>query len=260
MEQEQAFIRGITGNEIQTYFEKALANSKYKCRMMFFDLSYLYTFDKKVVPYIGKFTRWITKQERIEFEYDEKLQKYRPVIRNPWMIKWHNFLEHWLAGGSVNIYNMDIKPIKIARSVDRVPNEALEKIAATMAGLGESTSTPMKYNAIGDGAVAGSSPSPNDTALYAEVNRIDVTVDEGGGGISVDGSTFFNIANHPVSVASTVLTEVGIFDRVKPGAGDVDVPVFDDNMGDHSIFPVEIEHDQGQDSPGSSVIIYTCSS
>jgi hypothetical protein len=250
--QQSVKFHGITSDIIQKCFENALANTKYKCRWMFLDLSYLYTFDKSDVPYIGKFTRWAAEQGAYYWEDG------RWVFRNPKMICWHNFLEQWMAGQSVELYNMRIKPTQITQAVDRVPNEALERLCSTLVGEGEFLS--MKYNAIGDGAVAGSSPSPNDTALYAEVNRINVITDEGGGGVSRDGSTFYNIANHPISVPSTALTEVGVFDRVKPGAGGEDVPVFDDNMGDHSIFPVEIDHDQNQDSPGSTVIIYMCSS
>jgi hypothetical protein len=250
--QQAVFISGITSDMIQTYFEEALANSKYKCRIMYFDISYLYTFNLEDVPIIGHFTRWISKQGF------KVIENGREVFRNPWMIRWHNYLEEWLMGESVTIYGKKIKPKQITRSVDRVPNEFLEKIAGTLAG--DEDFFPMKYNAIGSGAVAGSKPSPNDTALYAEEDRIDVTQDPGGGGISRDGSTFYNIANHPISVASTDLTEVGIFDKPKPGLGEEDVPVIDDTMGDHSIFPVKISHDLNQDSPGSSVIIYTCSS
>ena len=82
----------------------------------------------------------------------------------------------------------------------------------------------------------------------------------GGGGLTVDGSTFMNIGNHDRFMTSGDLTEVGIFDAELPGAGEDDVPIIDDRMGDHSIFPDEVNHISGQDAAGASVIIFQCSS
>ena len=127
-----------------------------------------------------------------------------------------------------------------------------------MAGFGDFA--PMKFNALGDGAVAGTSPSPGDTALVSELDRIDVTSQVGGGGLTVDGSTFMNIGNHDRFMPSGDLTEVGIFDAELPGAGEDDVPIIDDRMGDHSIFPNAVPHTSGTDAAGASVIIYQCSS
>jgi hypothetical protein len=69
-----------------------------------------------------------------------------------------------------------------------------------------------------------------------------------------------NIGNHDRFSPSGDLTEVGIFDAELPGTGEVGVPIIDDRMGDHSIFPDEVSHTSGQDAAGASVIIYQCSS
>ena len=69
-----------------------------------------------------------------------------------------------------------------------------------------------------------------------------------------------NIGNHDRFMPSGDLTEVGIFDAELPGAGEDDVPIIDDRMGDHSIFPNVVPHTSGTDGAGASVIIYQCSS
>ena len=238
-------LQGITYDDIQRMFEKAVAEAfPHKPSLIYLDVAYLYTFEPSDIPYIQKFTEQM------------KLKQYRDS--NPLQIEWHRFLERWYDGRYANFNGRSIKPIQIERTVDRVVNEFMERIAAAMAGQGDFS--PLKFNAIGDGAEAGSSPSPGDTALVSELDRIDVTAQIGGGGITVDGSTFMNIGNHDRFSPGGSLTEVGIFDAELPGAGEDDVPVIDDRMGDHSIFPVAVNHIAGADAAGASVIIYQCSS
>jgi len=243
--QQQVTLQGITTDDIQRMFEKAVSEAyPHKTNLMYLDVAYLYTFDLSDIPYIAKFT------ERMKTtQYDN---------RNPLQIEYHRMLERWYAGESVYLYDKRIKPIQIERTVDRCVNEFLERVASAMAGFGDFA--PMKFNALGDGAVAGTSPSPGDTALVSELDRIDVTAQVGGGGLTVDGSTFMNIGNHDRFMPSGDLTEVGIFDAELPGAGEADVPIIDDRMGDHSIFPNEVPHTSGTDGAVASVVIYQCSS
>jgi len=217
---------------------------------MFVDCSYLYTFHKEDLPFIRKFTSTINAAGKWVIE------KGRKVFRNPKIIQWHNYLETWLLGESVELYGRKIKPKQIERSVDRVPLECLEKIAGSFTGQDFNT---MAYNMIGDGASAGSNPSPNDTDLDNEIARINVITDVGGGALTRDGTTFYSVANFSIDVQSADFTECGIADREKPGTGASDVLVVDDTMGDHSIFPNEVEHEQGQDAVGDTVVIFTCS-
>lgn len=247
--QSQVILQGITYDDIQRLFEKVVAESKpHKTNLLYLDVSYLYTFEIPDVPFIRRFTEDIKAAQYI----DEK-----GVQRNPLSIEWHRMLERWVAGEWVILYDKPIKPKKIVRTVDRVLSEFMERVASAMAGFGDFA--PMKFHAIGDGAEAGTTPSPSDTALVSELDRIDVTQQVGGGGITVDGSTFMCIGNHDVFSPSGDMTEMGIFDAELPGTGEEDVPIIDDRMGDHSIFPDAVPHTSGQDAPGGSTIVYMCS-
>jgi hypothetical protein len=238
-------LQGITHDDIQRIFERAIVEAyPNKPNLLYLDVAYLYTFEPSDIPYIQKFT------ERMKLAQQDK--------RNPLQIEWHRFLERWHSGEYVNVEGRAIKPIQIERTIDRVVNEFMERIAAAMAGQGDFE--PLKFNAIGDGAQAGTSPSPGDTALVNELDRIDVTSQVGGGGITVDASTFMNIGNHDRFSTSGDMTEVGIFDAELPGAGEDDVAIIDDRMGDHSIFPVAVNHISGSDAVGATVVIYQCSS
>jgi hypothetical protein len=240
-------LQGVTYEDIQRIFEKVVAEAyPHKPALIYLDVAYLYTFKPSDIPYIQKFT------DRMRLA-----QEHNPE-RNPLQIEWHRFLEKWYDGRYVDFNGRTIKPIQIERTIDRVVNEFMERIASAMAGFGDFA--PMKFNALGDGAVAGTAPSPGDTALANELDRIDVTSQVGGGGLTVDGSTFMNIGNHDRFMTSGDITEVGIFDAELPGAGEDDVPIIDDRMGDHSIFPNEVPHTSGQDAAGASTIIYQCSS
>ena len=170
------------------------------------------------------------------------------------MIEFHRMLERWHDDQTVVMFGKTIKPLQIERSFDRVTSEFMTKIAGAMAGFGDFA--PMKFHALGDGATAGSSASPNDTFLQNEIDRIDVLETVGGGGLSVDGSTFMVVGNHDRFVQNADVTEMGIFDRDLPGTAST----VDDVMGDHSIFPAAIPHISGQDGPGGTTIVYQCSS
>lgn len=235
-------LQGITYDDIQRIFEQVVKEAyPHKPTLLYLDVSYLYTFDVSDILYIQKFT--------------EKLKQAQQGNRNPLQIEWNRFLERWYSGEYVTLWDKKIKPIQIERTIDRVVNEFMERIASAMAGFGDFA--PMKFNAIGDGAVAGSSPSPGDTALTNELDRINVQDTIGGGGLTVDGSTFMNIGNHDRFSTSGDITEVGIFDAELPGT---EIPIIDDRMGDHSIFPTAVNHISGTDAAGASVIIYQCSS
>jgi len=243
--QQQVELQGVTYDDLQRLFEKTVAEAyPRKTNLLYLDVAYLYTFDLSDIPFIAKFT--------------EEMKLAQQGNRNPLQIEYHRMLERWWGGQTVILYGKPIKPIQIERTIDRVVNEFLERVASAMAGFGDFA--PMKFNALGDGAEAGTSPSPGDTALASEIDRINVLDTLGGGGLTVDGSTFMNVGNHDRFMPSGDITEVGIFDAELPGAGEDDVPIIDDRMGDHSIFPNEVPHTSGTDAAGASVIVYMCSS
>lgn len=219
--------------------------------ILHFDTSYLYTFDPFDVPYIRKFT------QLINLAPVRVYQDNHYIWRNPKAAQWFEYLARWHGDQTVNIFDREIKPTQIQRSIDRVVNEMLELIAQGMASGFDLAA--MKFNAIGDGAAAGSDALPSDTALVNEIARIDVTQDPGGGGITVDGSTFMNIGNFDVDTPSADFTETGIFNAELPGAGEANVPIVDDKMGDHSIFPTAVQHTAGFNAPGSTTVIFQCS-
>ena len=245
MQEQAVTLVGITNEDIQRIFEKTVKEYRVKSALMFFDVSYLYTFDKSDIPFIGKFT------DRIRLAQTRK--------RNPRQIEWHRMLERWYNDQTINIYGKEIKPTAIVRALDRVVNELMENVAQGLAGQGD-VFNPMIWHALGNGAEAGDDPLPGDTALSNEIDRINVLTDPGGGGVSVDGSTFMCIGNHSISVETADFTETGIFDGDKPGGGDEGEVVVDDHMGDHSIFPQEVSHEQNFNAPGSTTVIYQCSS
>lgn len=237
---QEVQLLGITRTDIQDIFRQTLKEFKTQSKLIYLDVNYLYTFTPSDYRYIQTFTNLIR-------------------VSPTHVRQWHEYLERWHAGESVSLYGKQIKPIQIERSLDRVVNEFMERIAQAMAGQGDFA--PMKFHSIGDGATAGSTPLPGDTALVNEVDRIDVTQDPGGGAMTVDGSTFFCIGNHATSSPSLTATETGIFDREKPAVGDADTATgVDDRMGDHSIFPTSVSHLSGQNAIGATTVIYQCSS
>ena len=243
-------LQGITHDDIQRMFEQVVIEAKpNRPNLIYFDVAYLYTWYLEDEPFIRRFTEEIKAAQYIDEE---------GVMRNPLQIEWHRMLERWHSGYGVMLYDKWIRPKKIVRTIDRVVNEFMERIAAAMAGQGDFA--PMKFHAIGDGAEAGTTASPADTALVSELDRIDVTQDVGGGGITVDGSTFMCIGNHSTFSPGGDLTEMGMFDAELPATGEEGGPIIDDRMGDHSIFPSEVEHTTGSDAPGGTIVVYQCAS
>jgi len=227
-------LLGITRNDIQEIFERTLREFKEaKTRIIYLDASYLYTFD------LG------------DFEYIRKLCLLNRT--NILHVKeWHRLLERWYNDQTVRMYgNMNIiKPIKISRTFDRVTNEGMESIAKGIAASGTINAYP--FRAIGDGDIDFASPS--DKILTNEVDRIDVNETAEGGSLSRDGTTIYSIGNHSKAVvtpANGEFTEVGMFDTESPTT---------DSMFDHSIFVDPIPHTQNADAPGSTTVIYMCSS
>jgi hypothetical protein len=242
MQQQQVILQGINYDDIQRIFEQVLAEAKpNKPNLIYFDVAYLYTFEPSDIPFVGKFS--------------DRMRAAQQGYRNPLQIEYHRMLERWYADQTVHLFDKPVKPIKIVRTVDRVVNEFMIRIAAAMAGV-DDVFVPFKFHAIGDGAEAGTTPSPGDTTLVGELDRIDVTQQKGGGAITTDGATFMCIGNHDVFSPSGDMTEMGMFDAELPAEGQEE----DDRMGDHSIFPDEVPHVSGADSVGGTIVVYMCSS
>jgi len=238
---EQIPIHGITIADIQKIVSDTIKECRAIAKILYLDVNYLYSFDIADLYYIYKFTDMIRE--------DSKLAE-----------DWLRYLEIWYSGQSVNLFGVEIKPLQITRTFDRVPNEFMEMVAQIFVGQGPRSFDAMKFHAVGDGATVGATPSPADTTLQHEVDRIDVTLEAGGGGITRRGSTFFCIGNHDTFMESATITETGIFDRDVPNAGAEGEPIIDDRMGDHSIFPSAVDHNKGQNAIGSTTVIFQCSS
>ena len=244
-------LNGITKPEIEQIIKDALETFKgTRPRVILLDGSYLYTFAVADVPFVNKFT------SQIHIGEITVIEEGRPVIRNPLAIMWHEWLERFCMGQSVEIYGKKIKPLKIVRSIDRVPNPCLEKVARSFAGQDFNT---MAFASIGDGAIAGTNPSPSDTVLAHEVSRINVLSEDNGGDLSSDGNTFYSVAAFDVATPTSNtpgFTESGIFDKDTQPVGSTIIPT----MGDHSIFDDAVPHTSGSDAPGVTTFIYTCGS
>ena len=257
MQTEQVVLNGVTKEDIQRIIKDALDNFKgIKPRIIFVDGSYLYTFAKEDVPFINKYIIEEMRTGDIQVPEEQEDGTTRLVWRNPKMVQWHCWLERWCMNQTVEIYGKQIKPLKITRSIDRVPNECLEKVARSFTGQDFNT---MSYAAIGDGATAGSNPSPGDTDLSHEVSRINVLAEDNGGDLSSDGNTFYSVAAFDISTPTSNtpgFTESAIFDKDKPPTGST----IADSMGDRSIFDDPIPHTSGSDAPGVTTFIYTCGS
>ena len=224
-------ILGVTREDIQAIFERAISNFKEaKTRIIYLDASYLYTF------------------EISDFDYIRKLNLL--MRRSPLHVReWHKLLERWYNDQTVrNDYGYIIKPIKISRTLDRVTNEGMEMLAGCVTGQ---ESGLFEFRTIGDGIV--SSASPSDTILSNEVDRINVNDNPEGGSLSRDGSTIYSIGNHSKAVetpANGEFTECGMHDTDSAAT---------DKMLDHSIFADPVQHTQNADAPGSTTVIYMCS-
>ena len=114
----------------------------------------------------------------------------------------------------------------------------LEKVARSFAGQDFNT---MAFASIGDGAIAGTNPSPSDTVLAHEVSRINVLSEDNGGDLQSDGNTFYSVAAFDVATPTSNtpgFTESGIFDKDTQPVGSTIIPT----MGDHSIFDDAVPH------------------
>ena len=245
MSLEPVLIHSITPEQIQQIVHQSLLEKRMQSSKVFaLDISYLYSFDLPDIPFIRKYS------ELIKQEY--KVSDKRKYIRH-----WHRSLEQWLLGEYSLIFDKKIKPLQITSDIHRVTNEMLGLIARSFTGQDFST---MAHCAVGDGAEAGSNPSPNDTDLQHEVDRINVIFETGGGALSIDGFTFYSVANFSKNMPPCTATESGLFDREKPGTGGVGVNTIDDRMGEHSIFENEVEHEQGANAIGVTTTIFFCAS
>jgi len=231
MQRFEVELLGITKEDIQNVFEKTLREFKEsKARIIYLDASYLYTFELDDFESVRKFN--------MLGRYDLKA-----------VLDWHRCLERWYNDQTVTLGNTSIKPIKISRTFDRVVNEGLEMIAASITGFG---STTFEYRSIGDGSA--SSATPADKILGNEIDRINVNETPEGGSISRDGTTIYSVGNHSKDVPTPVdneFTECGMHSTDSP---------LTDIMLDHSIFVDPVPHTQGQDAPGSTTVIFMCSS
>ena len=225
-------LHGITIADIEDVVTRTVQNfiQRYKSipKVIWFDTSYLYTFDLNDFEYVRKFNL----RGRTDIHY---------------VLEWHRNLERFIQDQTVQIFGRRIKPRQIGSTFDRVPNEGLVNIASSFTGHDFNI---MKWHAIGTGATAGTNPPPSATQLVTQVDRIDVTVAPQGGSLSQEGSTIFVVGNHPISTASGSYTETGLFDSENTAL---------DKMGDYSIFPDEIDHDANQDAIGSTTVIFQCS-
>ena len=139
-------LQGVTYEDLKQIFEKVVQEAyPHKPSLVYLDVAYLYTFDVSDIGYIQKFT--------------DRMRLAQFKNRNPLQIEWHRMLERWYQGDHVTLEGRPIKPLQIERTIDRVVNEFMERIAAAMAGQGDFA--PMKFHAIGDGAEAGTTPSPS---------------------------------------------------------------------------------------------------
>ena len=115
--QQQVQLQGIIYDDLQRLFEQVVAESKpHTPNLVYLDVAYLYTFDPSDIPFIGKFT--------------DKMRTTQQGYRNPLQIEWHRYLERWYANQTVHLFNREIKPIKIVRTLDRVVNEFMERISS----------------------------------------------------------------------------------------------------------------------------------
>jgi hypothetical protein len=226
----QVQLYGITKDDIQEIFEKTIREQKNKMipRYIYFDCSYLYNFHLDDFEFVKKFN--------LLCRYDLRA-----------VLEWHQMLERWMCDEWCIIGGQKIKPIKIARSFDRVVNEGMEDVAAHITG--GSPSIPYKYHAIGSGAI--SEILPSDRFMVNQKSRIDVTTSPNGGTLTHDGSTVYIIGNHEKSTEQGNMTEEGAFNSLSTA---------NDLMLDHSKFPTAIPHLLNQDVPGGTIVVWQCSS
>ncbi len=223
---------GITKSDVQDILNQAAHNIQIP-RLIFLGAAYLYTFD------LDDFE--IVRKHNILGRYN--------INAN---IEWHRCLERWLNDQTVTLADKAFSPIAISRNFYRITNEGMEMIAAAIIGSG--SVLPFQFRSLGDGDVAGDTPNPNTRVLSHEVDRIDVLNDPDGGSLSQNGSTVYSIGNHNKDIPTPdneEFTECGMHDSEDPNT---------DKLLDYSIFEDPIPHVQSADAPGSTTVIYMCSS
>ncbi len=222
----QQIIKGVTIEDIQKILQETLKSNRGSGALCI-DTNYLYNFHNSDIDYISKIC---------------KLGRYNKQA----VFEWHNTLEKWYNDQTVrNDFAREIKPVQLVRNIDKIVNEGLEMIAKTFLG---GVGSVFKYHAIGEGEDL-VDVTPGDTSLVDQISRIDVTQAAEGGSLTREGSTVYIVGNHPASLQSATITETGVFDSLS---------TTNDKMLDHSIFDPGIDHDQFEDSAGSTTVIYMC--
>jgi hypothetical protein len=226
---KQVAIHGVTLEDIQRILDNTVNDIKGKRNVgngiLMFDTSYLYNFHVNDMDYITKLC---------------KLNRYS----NKNVFEWHNRLERWYSDQTVrDNFGREIKPLQLVRNFDRIVNEGLEMVAECLSG---GKGTQFNWHAIGDGDA--DSALPSDDQLVHQISRIDMTASSLGGSLSREGSTLYFVGVHPETIGSTIITETGVFDEKQSP----------DTMLDHSVFANGINHDQFEDSAGSTTVVYMC--
>jgi hypothetical protein len=226
---QQTLFYGISAEDVQRIIQETVRKHAKLPGIVVFDASYLYNFHLDDFDYVRKFNLMARTDKTYVFA-------------------WHSMLERWLNDQTVNVLGKIIKPIKIVRSFDRVPNEGLEMLARCLTG---EEMMPIQYHGLGNGARAGDEPLPSDTQLVNQISRINVTTSPEGGSLHREGSTIYINGNHPKGMESGDITEIGAWDAEHTDH---------DLMIEHSIFPSAVPHAAGADSAGGTIVIYMCSS
>lgn len=231
---EPVQLYGVTKDDIQQIVwdtvKAFVEEMKALPRIIHFDTSYLYSFDVVDFEYVKRFN--------LLGRHDKR-----------YVLEWHVNLERWGADQTVHLFGKPVKPTKLVRALDRVPNEGLIHIAGSYTGVDFNV---MRWHGVGIGADPQNAPTPSPaaTGLIIETSRINVDNSLDGGSLSQEGSTIYVVANHPKGIQSGDYTETGVFDGEHEEH---------DKMGDYSIFPSSVRHDADQNVIGSTTVIYQCS-
>jgi hypothetical protein len=220
-------LYGVTKDDLQQVYDNALR--EYKTRVFFLDASYLYTFHLDDFVEVRKFNL---------------LARYDPTV-NP---IWHQCLERWYQDQTVTIGGRTLKPIQISRTLDRVVNEGMERIAGFVCGIVGVNA--FECRGLGDGDI--DEPSLADEDLEHLIDIINVNTTPEGGSLTQAGTTIYSVGNHSKDTETpdnNEFTECAMYDDIGSGR----------HMFDHSTFDDPVEHTQGVDSPGSTTIVYMCS-
>ena len=239
MQLHQVELKGITKNDLQQIYENAIADKKNQPSLFFIDASYLYTFNLDDFPSVRQFN--LLGRYYSRFPGSAENTRY--------CREWHTALELWHDDKYVTLGDRRIKPIQIARTLDRVVNEGMEMIAKAICGQG--TISAFDCRAIGDGDIDEVSLADED--LENRIDLINVNTTPEGGSLSIDGNTIYSVGNHAKETETpdnNEFTECGVFD---------DLNTTKMHMLDHSVFEDPIEHTQNADAPGSTTVIYMCS-